>query len=364
MTDGLNVVLSETRKLQYLAVALPSGKGLDCLHSSVIQVVRRNHDRQPLQNLLPGFHVRALQAHNERHIHSHLLRCVHHTTGNNIALHDPTEDVHQDGLHFWVGGQNLEGFHHLLLRRVAAHVEKIGGRTPVELDDVHGGHGQASTVHHASDLPIQANVVEVVLGGRHLPGVLLCLILKHKELLLPEGRVVIKPKLGIRRVESAVGGLRHRVHFHQRAVSLHKQLVQCLDLLCRSLTVTRHPEPLGDIQRLLVRDAGPDVDGHAQDFVGELLREVLDACASLATRDNHWASRGTVQQDRKIHLLRELHLLRHQHRVHRLPCLTRLLGHQRLPQHLARDGWGLSDGHDVHPALEATLEGAQPTSTS
>jgi hypothetical protein len=34
---------------------------------------------------------------------------------------------------------------HLLLGRVAAHIQEVGGRATVQLDDVHGGHGQAGT---------------------------------------------------------------------------------------------------------------------------------------------------------------------------------------------------------------------------
>ena len=39
----------------------------------------------------------------------------------------------------------------------------------MQLDDVHGGHGQASTIHHAANAAIQANVVQIILTGCYIP---------------------------------------------------------------------------------------------------------------------------------------------------------------------------------------------------
>jgi hypothetical protein len=43
---------------------------------------------------------------------------------------------------------------HLALLNVAADIEEVGRLTAVQLDDVHGGHGQPSTVHQATDVPV------------------------------------------------------------------------------------------------------------------------------------------------------------------------------------------------------------------
>ncbi len=57
----------------------------------------------------------------------------------------------------------------LLLRGVAADVQEVGGRAAVQLDDVHGSHGQAGAVDHAADAALQADVVQVELAGGDLP---------------------------------------------------------------------------------------------------------------------------------------------------------------------------------------------------
>jgi len=70
-------------------------------------------------------------------------------------------------------------------------------RTSLELDDVHGGHGQTSAVDQAADVAVQLNVVEVELAGGHLSGVLLAFVSERKDLLLSEFGVVVKAQLGV-----------------------------------------------------------------------------------------------------------------------------------------------------------------------
>jgi hypothetical protein len=72
--------------------------------------------------------------------------------------------------------------------------------------------------------------------------------------------------------------------------------------------------------RLRVGDAFAHINGHLDNLFWELLREVLDARAALAAPDHDGARRGSVQEDRKVHLARELHLARDVERVHGLAC--------------------------------------------
>ena len=74
-------------------------------------------------------------------------------------------------------------------------IQEVGGLAHVQLDDVHS---EARAVHEASDVTVQLDIVEAVLGGLHLPGVGLGGVLHIEDVLLSEGGVVNKPKLGIR----------------------------------------------------------------------------------------------------------------------------------------------------------------------
>ena len=69
--------------------------------------------------------------------------------------------------------------------------------TSTHLNDVHGGHGQAGTVHHATDVTIEGDVIQVVVGRLHFGGVFLRPIALVKDLFLSEIGVVIEPNLGV-----------------------------------------------------------------------------------------------------------------------------------------------------------------------
>src|SRR4030095_502975 len=89
--------------------------------------------------------------------------------GDDIASHDPAEDIDQDGLHVLVGNEKLEGFGHLLFRHAAANVEKVGRAAAIKFDNVHCRHGEAGTVHEAGDIAIEPDVIETVRGRLDLP---------------------------------------------------------------------------------------------------------------------------------------------------------------------------------------------------
>ena len=54
--------------------------------------------------------------------------------------------------HLGVVGDDFEGLLDLLGRGSAADVQEVGRVSAVQLDDVHGGHGQAGAVHQAADV--------------------------------------------------------------------------------------------------------------------------------------------------------------------------------------------------------------------
>ena len=58
---------------------------------------------------------------------------------------------------------------HLLLCGIATHIQEVGRGAPMQLDDVHGGHGQARPIDHAPNAAVQANVVQIIRAGLHIP---------------------------------------------------------------------------------------------------------------------------------------------------------------------------------------------------
>src|SRR5690606_21090864 len=110
--------------------------------------------------------VGALQAHGNGHLDLADVHVgIHNALGHAVAAHDTAEDVHQDGFHAGVLQDDAEGLLHAGRIGGAAHIEEVGGLPAAELDDVHGGHGQPGTVHHAAHVAVELHVVQARLTG-------------------------------------------------------------------------------------------------------------------------------------------------------------------------------------------------------
>ena len=174
------------------------------------------------------FDVGAFEPHHQRHLQAHLLDRGDHAFGDDVAAHDAAEDVDEDALHVRVGGDDLEGFGHLLLGRAAAHVEEVGGFGAVELDDVHRGHGEARAVDHAADLAIQRDVVQVELRGGEFLGVFLGLVAQGGDVGLAVHGVAVEAHLGVEAFQLAVGRDDQGVDLQHLHVLLDEGLVEQL----------------------------------------------------------------------------------------------------------------------------------------
>ena len=123
--------------------------------------------------------------------------------GDHVAFHDAAEDVDENAFDVRVGGDDLERGRHFLRRRAAADVEKIRRLRAIELDDVHGRHGEAGAVDHAADRAVERDIGEIVLRGLDLLGVLLRLVAQRGDLGMPEERVVVEADLGVEAFDAA-----------------------------------------------------------------------------------------------------------------------------------------------------------------
>ena len=155
------------------------------------------------QDLLAEIDVGALEPHHQRHGDVDLARRGHDALGDHVAAHDAAEDVDQDALDLGVGQQQLERRAHALLGGAAADVEEIGRRAAVQLDDVHGRHGQAGAVDHAADVAVQLDVVQLVAAGLDLVRVLLVEVAQLDHLGLAVERVGVEVHLGVERDQVA-----------------------------------------------------------------------------------------------------------------------------------------------------------------
>jgi len=69
-----------------------------------------------------------------------------------------------------------ERTHEEITRGSGDHITQRKPASLANLDEVHGGHGEAGTVNEATDAAVETNVVDVILMRRHVARVLLRLV--------------------------------------------------------------------------------------------------------------------------------------------------------------------------------------------
>lgn len=122
-----------------------------------------------------------LKTHNHGHVQIQILGGGDDTLGNDITTHNTTEDVDQNAKHLRIGSDDLEGGLDRLGSGTTTDIQEIGRFTAIQLNDIHGGHGQTGAVHHAADSAIQGNVVQIVFGSLDFLGILLGPIAQRKS---------------------------------------------------------------------------------------------------------------------------------------------------------------------------------------
>ena len=96
--------------------------------------------------LLGLLHVGTLQTGDNGNAQAHLLHNVDQTLRNSVTADDTAKDVDEDRRDLGVAGDEVESRLDGSGGGTATDVQEVGGATTVELDDIHGGHGQTGTV--------------------------------------------------------------------------------------------------------------------------------------------------------------------------------------------------------------------------
>jgi hypothetical protein len=102
----------------------------------------------------------------------------------------------------------------LLGIRASAHIEEVGRHTARVLDDVHGGHGEAGAVHHATHGSIQLDVIEVVLRSFDFQRIFFRRIAQGLDVGMTKERVVVEIHFRVQRKKPAIRATDKGIDFH------------------------------------------------------------------------------------------------------------------------------------------------------
>lgn len=340
---------------------------LDRLLSSALEIVDgEDLHARVVDELVGSLHVGALETGNDGDLEVKRLDRVDETVGDGVAADDTTENVDKDGGNLGVAGDELKGLPNGRGGSTTTDVKEIGGLAAVELDDVHGSHGETGAVDEAANVTVELDEIEAGLGGANLIGILLGGVAELEDVLLPVVSVVIEAELGVHAHDLVVRGLGEGVDLDLGGVLLEEDLVELLDGVLGLLdALLAEAELLGDAAGHVVRDTDVDVDVGGVDGVGVLLGDTLNVHATLGRRNNDGALRSTVHEDGEVELAAGELALADVDGAAETALSARLLGDELVADHLLGEHLGLGGGvDDANTALEAVVEGALSTAAS
>lgn len=336
------------------------------LLGSLIKIAKRENLEARVGNELLGLgEVGSLESGNNGNVEVHVLSNSNQTLGNVVTSDNTTENVDEDSSDTGLGSDELEGLLDGVGSGSSTTVEEVGGLTSVQLDDIHGGHSETSSVDKTANVSVELDEVKTVLGSLNLLGVLLGQISPGPDLLLSERGVVVEAELGVHGNHSVVGGLRQRVNLDLGGVLVGEDLVELLDVVSSLLGgLGGETEGLGDLNGLGVGDTGVDVNGEGVDGIGVLGGNTLNVHTSLGRSDNDRLLGGSVHEDGNVGLSSHKLSLHNVDGSHRLTLGTGLLGEDLVVEHLLGVHLGLGGGGDeLDTALEAVVEVALTSAT-
>jgi len=185
------------------------------LESSILQIIGDDHLEARVGDELLSFgDIGALEPADDGLLHADVSSGVDDSRSNDVTFHDASEDIDKDGEHLLVSIQQLECLLHLVLTSSSSDIQEVGWVAAFELDNIHCGHSEASTVHHAADVASETNVVEVVLSCYHFSSILLTPVAELENGLLAELSVVVEVNLAVAHDDTAIRSLGQGVHFY------------------------------------------------------------------------------------------------------------------------------------------------------
>src|SRR5262249_20346553 len=134
-----------------------------CYFGCCVLQSRRHGEIQPgVREDFPGFlGVRPFEAYDHGNRDVHAFRGLDYSVRDTVAADNSAEDIDPHGPDVLVRQDDGDPVGHGLEVPPTADVEEIGGLTAGELDDVHRRHRKACTVHHAADVPVELDVVQI-----------------------------------------------------------------------------------------------------------------------------------------------------------------------------------------------------------
>ena len=282
--------------------------------------------------------VRAFQPDNYRDLDPGGFCCFHDARGHDVAPHDSSKNINEDGLHIPVREQDAERVFHLLRRCAAADVEKVCGAAAGELDDVHRAHGKACAVHHAGDVAVELDVVETELAGFDFERIFLVEVAKFFDVLVTVERVVVEIHFRVERIDFIVAGDEEWIDFRKRGVGVFERPVERNHELHGIINqLRRQPEAESETARLEPLKTKPWFNVVPQDRLRIFGSDLFDIHAAGSRSHEDGLAGLTIDHKPEIKFLADIKAFFNQDLLDLAPFGSRLSRHQVHSNHPASD---------------------------
>ncbi len=205
----------------------------------------------------------------------------------------------------------------------------------MQVDDVHGAHGQTGTVDHAADVAFQCHVVQFELGSVGFARVILRRIVESLQLWLTVHGVGVDVDLGVEAMQVAVSLDHQRVHFQQGQIVVLEQFGQTgedLGELSDLLAFQTQLEcQIATLERL---SANQWIDRGLENLFRSVVSDLLDVHATFGGSHEHDTTAGTVYNSAQVQLFGDIGARLDQDLGHWLTIGVSLVSHQTLAQPL------------------------------
>ncbi len=182
--------------------------------------------------------IGASQSNNDRYVNLYLRSCIDDALSNCITFHDTSENVNEDSLYLGMLTENLKCCLHLFSICTATDIEEVCRLATLELNNIHCGHGKASSIYHASNVAVKGNVVEASSDCFFFIIILICcrsevstLFVHVKQFLLSEKCIIINVDLSINTINVLLGGNSPWVNLNLGSIKLNEHLIKLLKLI-------------------------------------------------------------------------------------------------------------------------------------
>ncbi len=172
---------------------------------------------------------------------------------------------------------DLESRFHRFNARPSADIEEICRLPPRQFDDIHRRHRKPGPVHHAADVPVKLDVIEVGFRCLHLEGVLLVEITEGSQFGMALERVIVKIHLGVERKDFPAGRDYQRVDLRQGAIHPFVCAAECRQKPDAILErIARQSQSEREGTRLIRLKSDRPIHPFAQDLLRRLRGHLLD----------------------------------------------------------------------------------------